>query len=180
MTANYRFWFKKWWGIVLALFILVSALSFASGTKPVGHKAQTPVAATNTKTATQQSRPQTPAPVQSHSVQYQFSLFGGSLSSLDEQNVGISWHDPTTGRNQLPNDIQSAVQQINAGSYTVSYQVGSVNLSSLRAGVTNYSDPDAVITCTILVDGNSVDSEAAPKSGYADCSGDTLDSKSGT
>lgn len=116
----------------------------------------------------------------SHTIVYQFSLMSGSMNSTDQQNVGISWKDPTTGKNQIPTDIAGAIQQINAGSYTVTYHVNSVNKDNLNDGVNNYSDPDATIACTILVDGSPVSNETAPESGYADCSGNGLDSQSGT
>jgi|GEM_PF-6481907 len=152
-------------------------------TKPAPKQNAT-VPKTNTVTApstkpTAVSTP-TPQPTPVHTIIYQFSLMSGSMNATDQQNVGISWKDPTTGKNQIPTDIAGAIQQINAGSYSVTYHVNSVNLDNLHAGVNNYSNPDATIACTILVDNNPVSNETAPESGYADCSGNGLDSQSGT
>lgn len=162
------------WGIVAG----VNAISHAMVSHPqtaVANTQQTP------KTVPPPApQPQTaPAPTPKHTIIYQFSLMSGSMNSTDLQNVGISWHDPTTGDNKLPSDIAGAVQQINAGSYSVTYHVDSVDLSKLHNGVSNYSDPDAKIACTILVDGSSISNEIAPESGFADCSGDGTDSQSG-
>lgn len=139
-----------------------------------------PAATTTTKPATQSTPTPTTQPTPQHTIIYQFSLMSGSMNTTDQQNVGISWKDPTTGKNQIPTDIAGAIQQINAGSYTVTYHVNSVNKDNLNDGVNNYSDPDATIACTILVDGSPVSNETAPESGYADCSGNGLDSQSGT
>lgn len=144
-----------------------AAKSATTTTKPASQTAATAAPAS------------TPQPTPQHTVVYQFSLMSGSMNATDQQNVGISWKDPTTGKNQIPTDIAGAIQQINAGSYSVTYHVSSINKDNLNDGVNNYSDPDATIACTILVDGSPVSNEIAPESGYADCSGNGLDSQSG-
>jgi hypothetical protein len=234
MTEHHKPWYKKWWGIIIAIVILpyfllwfiwaktkwVLPLKTVSTVALVmlafGYLAllgamtpQQPVSTNNTAvhvttthttakkntpkntvtqapspsptpkpTTTTTPKPQ-PAPAPTHTVIYQFSLMSGSMNSTDLQNVGISWHDPSNGNAQLPSNILGAIQQINAGNYTVTYHVSSIDLDNLYAGVNNYSNPDATIGCTILVDNNPVANETAPESGYADCSGNGLDSQSG-
>jgi len=153
----------------------------ASTPKPTPTKTATQTTTQPTTTTKPAPTPtQTPQSTPQHTIVYQFSLMSGSMNATDQQNVGISWKDPTTGKNQIPTDIAGAIQQINAGNYTVTYHVSSVNKDNLNDGVNNYSDPDATIACTILVDGSPVSNETAPESGYADCSGNGLDSQSGT
>ena len=117
-------------------------------------------------------------PHPTHKIVYTFTLAKGTLSAADEQNIGISWNNPTTGKNTLPSDIVGAAKQIASGSYSVTYDVNSVNKNNLSSGVNSYNDPDATINCSITVDGTVISTEPAPPNGGNQCSGIPSDSQS--
>ena len=111
----------------------------------------------------------TATPAATHTVVYSWGVDKGRLTSGDLQQVGISWHDPSTGQNQIPSDVLGAIAQISKAGYSVTYHVASVNDQKIYAGINNYNDPDAAISCTIMVDGQLlVTAEAAP-SDAGDC-----------
>jgi hypothetical protein len=113
----------------------------------------------------------TPAPSPQHTIVYTFGVDKGQMTATDMQNVGLSWNDPTTDAHDIPPNILATVQQMASSGYSVTFSVAKVNKNNLYAGINNYNDPDATLSCTIMVDSQIVaDQEAAP-SGSADCFG---------
>lgn len=131
-------------------------------------------ATTTAPTSATKPAPATPK----HHIAYTFGVDSGKLTADDIQNVGISWKDPTDGSNKIPTDIGGAIQQLSTSGFSVQFDVYTVTNDNLGASVNNYNDPDATISCSIIVDGQPIATEEAPPNGSALCSGNPYDNQS--
>jgi len=140
----------------------------AAKPKPSGTPSTTSQKNTSPKPSTS---PTQTATTPQHTIIYQFAVIKGTLSDADQQQVGISWGDPNTGNNKIPDDIGAAIQQVASSGYSVTFHVSNVNNNNLLAGVNNLDESDATLACTIFVDGQMIDTEVAPPSGSSQCAG---------